>query len=201
MKVSSLPIASLRTTAMATPPVDAPPPTIGPGSPAALAAAAELVYAELQRLAQRQMFGERQGHTLQPTALVHEAYARLADNPELAWQNQAHFIGLAAGVMRQVLVDHARRRNAEKRGGDQQRVTLLEDLLPGDEATFDLLDLHEAIDKLAGLHPEMARLVELRFFGGLGLDELMDVLGQPRRTVDRNWKFARLWLARELGHA
>lgn len=158
-----------------------------------------MVYAELHRLAKRQMFGERQGHTLEPTALVHEAYARLADNPELVWQNQAHFIGLAAGIMRQVLVDHARRRNAEKRGGDQQRVTLLEDLLPGDEATFDLLDLHEALDRLAALHPDMARLVELRFFGGLNLEGLMEVLGQPRRTVDRHWKFARLWLARELG--
>ena len=191
---------------MARPPEDpsggperGPSPTIGAGSPEHLARAAERVYAELQRLAQRQMFGERQGHTLQPTALVHEAYARLADNPDLAWQNQAHFMGLAAGLMRQVLVDHARRRKAEKRGGDQQQVTLLEELLPGDETTFDLLDLHEAIDKLAGLHPDMARLVELRFFGGLNLEDLMEVLGQPRRTVDRNWKFARLWLARELG--
>lgn len=177
------------------------PPTIGAGSPEALDQAAEMVYSELQRLAQRQMFNEGHGHTLQPTALVHEAYARLAENTHLNWQNQAHFIGLAAGIMRQVLVDHARKRNAEKRGGDQQRVTLEEELLPGDGATFDLLDLHAAIDKLEALHPAMARLVELRFFGGLNLEELMALLEQSRRTVDRNWKFARVWLARELGNA
>jgi RNA polymerase sigma factor (TIGR02999 family) len=174
--------------------------TIGPGTPADVVRATELVYAELKRLARQQMARERKGHTLQPTALVNEAFERLADNMALTWQNQAHFVALAAGIMRQVLVDHARKKNADKRGGDQQQVTLVEELLPMDESTFDLLDLHEAIDKLAELHPEMAKLVELRFFGGLNLEDLMSVLEQPRRTIDRNWKFARLWLARELGH-
>lgn len=181
-------------------PVD-PPRTIGPGAQQGVGDASAQIYAELQRLARRQMSGERQGHTLQPTALVHEAYARLADNTNLSWQNQAHFIGLAAGVMRQVLVDHARRRSADKRGGDQQRVTLTEGLEPGDPETFDVLELNDALEKLAALHPDMARLVELRFFGGLNHQGLMDALGQPRRTVDRNWQFARVWLARELGRA
>ena len=176
-----------------------PPPTIGPGAQDGLGDAAARIYAELTRLARRQMSGERQGHTLQPTALVHEAFARLAGNTDLNWQNQAHFIGLAAGVMRQVLVDHARKRNAEKRGGDQQRVTLTEGLDPGSEETFDILELNDALEKLGALHPDMARLVELRFFGGLNHQDLMDALGQPRRTVDRNWQFARVWLARELG--
>lgn len=174
--------------------------TIGPGSPEDVVRATELVYSELKRLARAHMAKERKGHTLQPTALVNEAYERLADNMAIAWQNQAHFTALAAGVMRQILVDHARKKNAEKRGGDQQQVTLVEELLPLDESTFELLDLHEAIDKLAELHPDMAKQVELRFFGGLSLEDLMSVLDQPRRTVDRNWKFARLWLARELGH-
>ena len=174
------------------------PGTIGPGGSDAVGDASARIYAELRRLARRQMSAERQGHTLQPTALVHEAFARLADNPNLNWRNQAHFVGLAAGVMRQVLVDHARRRGAGKRGGDQQRVTFTDGLEPGQEETFDVLELNAAIDKLARLHPDMARLVELRFFGGLNHEALMEALGQPRRTVDRNWQFARVWLAREL---
>lgn len=178
-----------------------PPGTIGPGAQEDFGDAAAQIYAELQRLARRQMSGERQGHTLQPTALVHEAFARLASNTNLSWQNEAHFVGLAAGVMRQVLVDHARRRSADKRGGDQQRVTLTEGLEPGEPATFDVLELNDALEKLSALHPDMARLVELRFFGGLNHHDLMEALGQPRRTVDRNWQFARVWLARELGRA
>ena len=173
--------------------------TVGPGSPTRLDDAVQIVYQELQRLARRQLSRERVGHTLQATALVHEAYGRLAKNPALAWENESHFLGLAAGVMRQVLVDHARRRNAEKRGGDQQRVTLMESGLPDGEAGVDVLDLHRAIEKLSDLDAQMARMVELRFFGGLNLQETMQVLGQPRRKVDKDWAFARIWLARELG--
>lgn len=175
--------------------------TVGAGSPTRLDDAVQVVYQELQRLARRQLGPERREHTLQATALVHEAYDRLAKNPALAWQNQNHFLGLAAGVMRQVLVDHARRRNAEKRGGDQHRVTLVESGLGDSETDVDVLDLHEAIEKLNDLDPQMARMVELRFFGGLNLQETMEVLGQSRRKVDKDWAFARLWLARELDNA
>ena len=160
-----------------------------------------LVHGELRRIAGAHMRRERGDHTLQPTALVNEAFVRLAKQDGQGWQGRAHFLAVAAQAMRQVLVDHARKRNAEKRGGDQQRVTLEDELLPGDGATFDLLDLHDALAKLEELHPAMARLVELRFFGGLNLEELMELLEQSRRTVDRNWKFARVWLARELGSA
>lgn len=173
--------------------------TLGPGNPDELEQAVHMVYSELQQLAQRQLVRERQGHTLQPTALVHEAYARLANNPALNWQNQAHFLALAAGVMRQVLVDHARGRNAEKRGGDLQKVTLVEEATPADQAGIDVLDLHEAIEKLSTLEPDLARMVEMRFFGGLTLEDVMQVLGQSRRMVDKNWAFARAWLAGELG--
>lgn len=172
--------------------------TLGPGSPTSLDDAVPVVYQELQRLARRQLSRERAQHTLQATALVHEAYGRLAKNPGLAWDNENHFLGLAAGVMRQVLVDHARRRTAEKRGGDQQPVTLIESAVPDGEAGVDVLDLHRAIEKLNGLDPQMARMVELRFFGGLNLAETMEVLGQSRRQVDKDWAFARVWLAREL---
>ena len=178
--------------------VDNPGATMGPGSPTRLDDAVQMVYQELQRLARRQLNRERAHHTLQATALVHEAYGRLAKNPALAWDNQNHFLGLAAGVMRQVLVDHARRRNADKRGGDQQRVTLIESGVPEGEVGVDVLDLHRAIEKLNELDAQMARMVELRFFGGLNLEETMEVLGQSRRKIDKDWAFAKLWLAREL---
>jgi RNA polymerase sigma factor (TIGR02999 family) len=158
-----------------------------------------LVYNELRVIASRQMSGEKVEHTLQPTALVHEAYLRLAGGAELGWANRAHFFAAAARAMRQVLVDFARRKGADKRGGGLQRVSLHEDLaseLPSSD--FDLLDLHESLEKLSGLDANLGRIVELRFFGGLTLDEVADVVGFSRRKVASEWAFARTWLAREL---
>ena len=157
-----------------------------------------LIYDELRRLAAGQMSRERINHTLQPTALIHEAFLRLVDVDQVSWEGRAHFFGIAARSMRQVLVDHARRSGAAKRGGDLQRVTLHEDLGEEVGAEFDLIDLHAALDKLAGLDPHLGRMIELRFFGGLTLDEAAAVLGVSRRKVAKDWAFARLWLADEL---
>jgi RNA polymerase sigma factor (TIGR02999 family) len=158
-----------------------------------------IVYDELRQLARRQLQGERPGHTLQPTALVHEAYLRLVDARDLRWESRAHFFGTAARAMRHVLVDHARRRNAEKRGGAMERVTL-DTSIPGEDAmAADVLDLHEALERLTSNDCELARLVELRFFAGLTLDETAEALGVSRRKVAKDWSVARLWLQRELG--
>jgi RNA polymerase sigma factor (TIGR02999 family) len=158
----------------------------------------ELVYDELRRLAGSLMRRERGGHTLQPTALVHEAFLRLVGAPNIAWQDRAHFMGIAARAMRQILVDHARRHAAEKRGGGLQRVTLTdaEAVVPGDE--IEVLDLHEALERFAALDPRAARVVELRVFGGLSVPEAAHVLEVSPRTVDGDWAVARMWLTREL---
>jgi RNA polymerase sigma factor (TIGR02999 family) len=159
----------------------------------------EVVFAELRAVAARHMSGERSDHTLQPTALLNEAYLRIVQDAHVGWENRAHFFAAAARAMRQVLVDHARRRGAEKRGGDMQRVTLHEDLAPDiRQSEFELLDLHNAIDRLAEKDEQLGRLIELRFFGGLTLDETADVLQVSRRKVAKDWAFARVWLAREL---
>ncbi len=173
--------------------------TIGPGGSAGLQDAMAALYTELRRVAGRQMAGERAEHTLQPTAVVNEAYARLAANPDFNWQNQAHFTAIAAGVMRQVLVDYARRHRASKRGGDAKRVTFYEDQVADSGKDVDLLALDAAITKLHDLHPELARLIELRFFGGLNHAALMAELNLSRRALDKNWAFAKAWLTRELG--
>jgi RNA polymerase sigma factor (TIGR02999 family) len=157
------------------------------------------VYDELRQLAGRQLRGERVGHTLQPTALVHEAYLRLVDAPDIAWESRAHFFGTAARAMRQILVDHARRRNADKRGGGWERVTLDTGLAEEEGAAADVLDLHTALEKLSQHDADLARLVELRFFAGLTLDEAADALGVSRRKAAKDWSVARLWLKRELG--
>ena len=158
----------------------------------------EIVYDELRKLARRQLRGERAGHTLQPTALVHEAYLRLARGREARWESRAHFFGAAARAMRQILVDHARRRRAGKRGGGAERVTL-DTSVPGEDGVAaDVLDLHEALERLALNDPDLARLVELRFFAGLTLDETAETLGVSRRKVAKDWSVARLWLQREL---
>jgi RNA polymerase sigma factor (TIGR02999 family) len=157
-----------------------------------------IVYDELRQLARRQLQGERAGHTLQPTALVHEAYLRLVDARDLRWESRGHFFGTAARVMRQVLVDHARRRNAGKRGGALQRVTLETSIADEDAVAADVLDLHEALERLTANDAELARLVELRFFAGLTLDETAEALGVSRRKVAKDWSVARLWLQREL---
>jgi len=159
-----------------------------------------IVYDELRLIAQNQMSQERVEHTLQPTALVHEAYLRLLKGADAGWENRAHFFAVAARAMRQVLVDFARKRQSEKRGGDLQRVSLHEDFaheLPA--STFDLLDLNETLEKLTEMDPPLGRIVELRFFAGLTLDEVAEVVGYSRRKVAKDWAFARVWLAKELG--
>lgn len=158
------------------------------------------VIAELRSLAGRYLAGERHGHTLQPTALVHEAFVRLAGSAGVP-ADRSEFIALAATSMRRVLVDYARARKASKRGGDRQRVALDPAQAPGERADVDLLSLDEALTKLAALDPRQARIVELRFFGGLGVEAAAQVMGVSARTVEADWRMARAWLRRELGEA
>ncbi len=141
---------------------------------------------------------ERPNHTLQPTALVNEAYLRLVDGTRVEWQNRAHFFGIAARAMRQILVDHARELAAAKRGGGWQRVTLDERLDVVSEGEIDVVDLDAALSQLAEMDVRMARIVELRFFAGLTAEEVAEVLDISRRTVQREWRVARMWMRREL---
>lgn len=156
------------------------------------------VYDELRRIAAAYMRRERQGHTLQPTALVHEAYEHLIDQPNAHWQSRAHFLATAAQVMRHILVDHARARRAEKRGGEQQQVTLDEALLSSGEGTADVLAVHQALERLSALDARQGRVVELHFFGGLTFGEIGEVLDISERTAKREWSMARAWLRTEL---
>jgi RNA polymerase sigma factor (TIGR02999 family) len=158
----------------------------------------ELLYPELRRLAARLMRRERPGHTLQPTALVHEAFLELVDDSAVDWQGRSHFLGVAARVMRRVLVDHARRRRANKRGGGLAQVTLDEALAGGPDRALDVLELDEILERFASLDARGARVVEMRVFGGLTADEAAAALGVSKRTVDADWSVARMWLAREL---
>jgi RNA polymerase sigma-70 factor, ECF subfamily len=157
-----------------------------------------LVYDELHRIAARYARRERTDHTLQPTALVNEAYLRLADHADKAWQNRAHFLAVAAQTMRHILVDYARARRAGKRGGALARVTLEDALAAAPERDVDLLALDGALERLAALDPQLARLVELRYFGGLTIRETAEVLRVSPKTVEREWDAAKLWLRREL---
>lgn len=157
-----------------------------------------LVYSELRRLARHQLRGERADHTLRPTALVHEVYVRLADAGTLSVTGRRHFLRLAARAMRQILVDAARVRNAEKRGGGWQRVTLEGDLAGAEDNLWDVIDLHDALSRLAELSPELERLVELRFFTGLTVDEAAETLRISPRKAAKDWAAVRLWLRREL---
>ena len=157
-----------------------------------------LVYEELHRTARALMARERANHTLQPTALVHEAYLRLVDAEGVAAGDRAHFLGIAARCMRQILVDHARAHSAEKRGGDRQRVTLMEELITDQSREHELLLLDDALEKLASLDERGARVAEMRLFGGMTIDEIAKALDVSRRTVDGDWSTARRWLAREL---
>jgi len=158
-----------------------------------------LVYDELRHLARRQMRHERPDHTLEATALVHEAFLRLVNESQRTWQNRAHFIAVAAQVMRRILVDHARARRASKRGSAPQRVALEESLLFIEEQSDDLVLLDEALERLGQLDARQSRVVDLRFFGGLTLDETAAVLGVSSKTVERDWTVARAWLYREIG--
>jgi len=162
----------------------------------------EAVYGELRRQAARAMRQESPSHTLQATALVHEAYLRLIDQRHVEWRNRAHFFGVAAQLMRRILVDHARARLAAKRGGDAERLSI-GDVEPVDVAgesaqDVDILALHEALERLAVLDPEQERLVELRYFSGMTIEETAEALGISPATVKREWAVARAWLRREL---
>ncbi len=168
------------------------------GSREALEALLPLVYQELRRVAAAYLRRERPGQTLQPTALVHEAYLRLARARDLSWQNRAHFLAIAAHSMRQILVERARARHAAKRGGGGERVTLDEGHLADGPLDVDLLDLDVALTRLSALEPEHARLVELRYFGGLTIEEAASAMDTSPATVKRMWALARAWLLREL---
>jgi len=157
-----------------------------------------IVYEELKRLAAAYLRRERAGYTLQPTALVHEAYLRLLKDRPDRWQNRAHFCAIAAHSMRQILIERARARGAQKRGGAPAQVTLDEALAAGGPRSVDLLALDAALERLAAMDPEQARLVELRFFGGLTIEETAEAMNISPATVKRHWLVARAWLAREL---
>jgi RNA polymerase sigma factor (TIGR02999 family) len=157
-----------------------------------------LVYAELRRLARNYLNRERSDHTLQPTALVHEAYLRLVDQKRTTWQNRAHFYAIAAQMMRRVLIDHARAHGAQKHGGLAHKLSLDEARFAPDERPADLLALDEALNVLAKIDKRKSKVVELRFFGGLSLEETAEVLEVSEKTVRRDWEMAKLWLHREL---
>lgn len=167
------------------------------GDGAASGALLPIVYQELHRIAASYMRRERADHTLQPTALINEAYLRLAGE-EIEFQNRAHFIGLAAHVMRRVLVDHARQHNAERRAGGLQRVEMNDDLAISPERLDEVIFLDQAMERLATKNPRQARVVELRYFGGLSVEQIAAMLGVAPRTVKGDWALARIFLFREL---
>lgn len=158
-----------------------------------------LVYDELRALAAAYLRRERADHTLQPTALAHEAWLRLVDADQVHWQGRSHFLGIAARVMRRVLIDHARRVGARKRGGGRRRVTLSEATPLLDQEEVDVLALDEALTELAALDERKARVVEFRFFSGMSMREVAEALGVSQTTAEEDWYFARAWLARRLG--
>jgi RNA polymerase sigma-70 factor, ECF subfamily len=168
------------------------------GDADALNQLAPLVYDELRRIAYRQMRHERQGHTLQPTALAHEAWARLLGSRHLDVRNRTHFMGIAAHAMREILVERARAHRAAKRGGAAHRVTLDEQLLPAGARPIEIEALDEVLGRLEQHDPELARIVELRFFGGLTVEETASELGISPATVKRRWTLAKAWLLRAL---
>jgi RNA polymerase sigma-70 factor (ECF subfamily) len=156
-----------------------------------------LVYAELHRVAQNYLRRERRGHTLQSSALVHEAFLRLVDQ-RVTWRNRAHFFGIAAQLMRRILVDYARSRGNEKHGGDQLHLELDDALDAAAARDADLVSLDDALTDLAAIDPQQSRIIELRYFGGLTIEETAEALGVSDTTVEREWRLARAWLRREL---
>ena len=164
------------------------------GDKAALDRMLPLVYEELRRLAAHYLSREREGHTLQPTALVHEAYLRLTDQRKADWKNRAQFLGLAAGMMRRILLNHARDRVAKKRSGGAEQVSLSLVESPSGRPDVELIALEDALERLAALDPRKSRVVELKFFGGLTTEEIAEVLDVSAATVERDWTFARAWL-------
>ena len=156
------------------------------------------IYGELRRLAAFYMRRERSGHTLQPTALVNEAFLRLIQQRDVQWNNKNQFLGVAAPIMRRILVDHSRRRHAAKRGGAVDAIPFEQAVLPVIQRASDVMALDEALDALATCDPQQARIVELRFFSGLSIEETADVVGVSPSTIKREWNFAKAWLAREM---
>lgn len=157
-----------------------------------------LIYKELHRLAAHYMQGEREGHTLQTSALVNEAYMRLAGAHNIDWKNRAHFFGTAANVMRHILVDHARVRDAQKRGGPERKIALDEALVCSEEQSWQIIEVHEALNKLEEWDARQCRIVELRFFAGLNVEETAEVLSLSPRTIKREFRLAKAWLHGEL---
>jgi RNA polymerase sigma factor (TIGR02999 family) len=170
----------------------------GHGDESALQQLTPLVEGELRRLARRHMAGERRDHTLQPTALVNEVFLRITGARQVPWQDRAHFLGVSARLMRRVLVDHARSRGYRKRGGVQQRVTLTDGLAAEPEPAVDFLDLDRALEALTAVDARKSQVVELRYFGGLTVEETAEVLGVSTDTVKRDWRLAKLWLLQSL---
>ena len=170
----------------------------GQGDEAALERLIPLVYRELHQIARRCMAGERGDHSLQATALVNEAYFRLVDAKEVAWHDRAHFLAVSAQVMRRILVDHARSRHAQKRGGEAARVTFDEALVVVHEPGQDFVALDDALEALATFDERKSRVIELRFFGGLSVEETASVLNVSPDTVMRDWRLAKAWLQREM---
>jgi RNA polymerase sigma factor (TIGR02999 family) len=168
------------------------------GDPEAPARLMPFVYDEMRRLARSFLGRERGSHTLQPTALVHEAYIRLVDQRSVNWQNRAHFYGIASSMMRRVLIDHARAHATDKRGGAATRLSIDDVQIPIGERAAALLDLDEVLEKLKKIDERKCQIVEMRFFGGLSDEEIAEALQVSTRTVLRDWKTARLWLYREL---
>ncbi|MGB7924211.1 MAG: sigma-70 family RNA polymerase sigma factor [Pyrinomonadaceae bacterium] len=164
------------------------------GNRTAVDALLPLIYDELRSLASNYLRRERPDHTLQPTALVHEAYLRMVDQTQVNWQNRAHFFGVAAQMMRRILVDHARSHRAEKRGADFQKLSLDENIDKAVERSAELIALDEALRELAEVDEHKSRIVELRYFGGLSVEETAEVLGVSPVTVKRHWRMAKAWL-------
>jgi len=160
------------------------------------------IYDELRRLASSYLRRERSNHTLQPTALVHEAYMKLIDQSRVKWQNRAHFFGIAAQVMRRILMDHARKHTAEKRGGDAEVLPIEEEILiVSHDKSAELVALDDALNQLAEMDERKAKIVELRYFGGLSIEETAEVLGVSVPTVNREWRMAKAWLYSEIARS
>ena len=170
----------------------------GHGDEDALNRMIPLVQQELHQIARRCMHGERAGHSLQPTALVNEAYLRLVDVQQMNWQNRAHFLAMAARLMRRILVDHARSKGSDKRGGGAAKITFDDALVVSEEPGRDLVALDDALQALANVDERKSHMIELRFFGGLSVEETASVLRVSPDTVKRDWRFAKAWLMREL---
>jgi RNA polymerase sigma factor (TIGR02999 family) len=170
------------------------------GDKAALDELARRIYGELRRLARYYLRQEHLGHTLQPSDLVHEAYIRLADEKDIDWQNRAHFFGIAAMRMRHILIEHARGRRAAKRGGGEYRLSLSKVDRQAEERDVNLLALDDALSRLEALDPQKSRIVELRYFAGLTIEETAEALGISPATVKRDWSMARAWLRSEIGN-